>query len=175
MAKGRLARRQMWTGLGFVSPWLIGFCLFTAVPVALSLYYSLTDYSLLNRPVWVGVGNYADLMWAPDGVGGRGDPVFWKVMANTAYYAMLALPAGMAVSLGLALLLNISTPGQSLYRTIVFLPSLVPMVASAMLWLWLFNADLGLINSLLRQVGIEGPGWLTQQAWAMPAGSASIA
>jgi multiple sugar transport system permease protein len=95
--------------------------------------------------------------------------VFWKALVNTFYYAMMALPAGMLVSLGLALLLNADIRGQAIYRTIIFLPSLVPTVASAMLWLWLFNAKLGLINNLLGKVGIDGPGWLTSPEWAMPA------
>ena len=97
------------------------------------------------------------------------DPIFWKALTNTFYYALMALPASMMVSLGLALLLNADIRGQAIYRTIIFLPSLVPTVASAMLWLWLFNAKLGLINNLLGKVGIEGPGWLTTPEWALPA------
>lgn len=156
----RRDRAQLFKGLGFLSPWLVGFGAFTAVPVALSLYYSLCDYSLLQPPLYVGLNNYRDLM---------ADPVFWKAMVNTFYYAAMALPAGMLVSLGLALLLNADIRGQAVYRTIIFLPSLVPAVASAMLWLWLFNAKLGLINTMLGWVGIAGPGWLTTPEWAMPA------
>jgi multiple sugar transport system permease protein len=147
-------------GLGFLSPWIIGFLLFTLLPVGMSFYYSLCDYSLLQPPLFIGFANYRDLM---------ADPVFWKTLVNTFKYAIMALPAGMLVSLGLALLLNAPIRGQAIYRTIIFLPSLVPTVASAMLWLWLFNAKLGLINSMLRGIGIEGPGWLTTPEWAMPA------
>ena len=153
-------RAQLFKGLGFLSPWIVGFSVFTLVPVVLSLYYSLCDYSLLQAPLYVGLDNYRDLM---------ADPIFWKALVNTFYYAMMALPAGMLVSLGLALLLNADIRGQAIYRTIIFLPSLVPAVASAMLWLWLFNAKLGLINTMLGWVGIEGPGWLTTPEWAMPA------
>ena len=144
----------------FLGPWLIGFCAFTAVPVALSFYYSLCRYSLLKSPTFVGVQNYVDLMR---------DEVFWKALLNTLHYAIMALPAGLMVSLGLAMLLNVEVPGRALWRTIIFLPSLVPIVASAMLWMWLFNAKLGLVNVALAKFGIEGPAWLADPRWAMPA------
>ncbi len=152
-------RRQLVKGLAFISPWIVGFLGFTLLPILLSLYYSFCEYSLLQRPVWVGLQNYRDLM---------ADPVFWRTLWNTAYFAAFSLPGGMCVSVGLALLLNQNIRGQAVYRTIVFLPSLVPIVASSMLWLWLFNAKLGLINGLLMKLGIDGPGWLTDPNWAMP-------
>ena len=173
-------RRQLAKGLAFTSPWIIGFLAFTLTPVVLSLYYSFCDYSLLQRPAFIGTANYRELM---------ADPVFWTSLQNTFIYAAMALPAGMLVSLGLALLLNQRVPGQSVFRTMIFLPSLVPAVASAMLWLWLFNAKLGLINallgtapfqiligglnailSLLHVERIQTPiGWLTDPQWALPA------
>jgi len=153
------ARRRLLTGLAFLSPWLVGLSAFTLLPVALSLYYSFCDYSLVQRPVWVGLDNYRDLL---------GDPVFWQALRNTLHYAAMAIPAGMGVSLGLALLLNARAPGQAAFRTIIFLPSLVPVVASAMVWLWLLNADAGLVNSLLRMAGLDGPGWLIDTRWALP-------
>jgi multiple sugar transport system permease protein len=89
---------------------------------------------------------------------------------NTAYYAIVALPAAMVTALSLAMLLNAKVSGQSIYRTMIFLPSLVPAVASAMIWLWIFNTKLGLINLLLNRIGISyTPPWLTDSAWAMPA------
>jgi multiple sugar transport system permease protein len=151
---------QLSNGLAFLSPWLIGFSVFTLLPIVLSFYYSLCDYTLLQKPLYTGLDNYRAL---------TADPVFWKALVNTGYYALMALPAGMLVSLGLALLLNADVKGQAIYRTIFFLPSLVPAVASAMLWLWLFNAKLGLINVLLGKIGISGPQWLASQEWAMPA------
>ena len=150
----------MGKGLAFLSPWLIGFFVFTLVPVLLSLYYSLCDYTLLQKPVFIGATNYQTLY---------NDPVFWKALGNTFKYALLALPAAMVVSLGLALLLNADIKGQAIYRTIIFLPSLVPAVASAMLWLWLFNAQFGLINLMLGKIGIPGPPWLGNEKWALPA------
>lgn len=138
----------------------MGFMAFTLIPIALSFYYSLCDYSLLQSAAFVGLENYRGL---------AADTVFWKSLRNTLYYAAMALPAGMLVSLGLALLLNVGIKGQAFYRTIIFLPSLVPVVASSMLWLWLFNARLGLINVLLCRIGIVGPPWLASTTWAMPA------
>jgi multiple sugar transport system permease protein len=153
--------RALSRGLAFLSPWLIGFFVFTIVPISLSLYYSFCHYSLLQPPLFKGLDNYRDL---------AGDPVFWKVLQNTAVYAAMALPLGMLAALGIAMLLNSKITGVSIYRTIVFLPSLVPTVASAMLWLWLFNSKLGLINITLRAIGIQNPpGWLTDMHWAMPA------
>jgi multiple sugar transport system permease protein len=160
MSNGRTELRNTAKGLAFLSPWLVGFLVFTLTPVVLSLYYSFCDYSLLQPPVWRGLENYELL---------ARDEVFWKSLWNTLRYAVLALPAGMLVSLGLALMLNVRIRGQSVYRTIIFLPSLVPTVASAMLWLWLFNSRLGLINSFLAKLGIDGPRWLGDVRWAMPA------
>lgn len=157
----REERRNLFKGLAFVSPWVIGFAAFTAVPVALSLYYSFCDYSLTapaRLPLWIGLDNYRQLFH---------DALFWKSLTNTFYFASMALPAGMLVSLGLALLLNAKIRGQSFYRTVVFLPSLVPAVASAMIWLWMLNSRLGLFNHLLHMLGLEGPNWLSE-GMAMP-------
>jgi len=156
----KLERRNLLKGLGFLSPWLIGFAVFTAVPIALSLYYSFTDYALTapNRPaVWVGLENYRGMIH---------DQLFWKSLHNTFYYGAMALPAGMLVSLGLALMLNANIRGRAFYRTIIFLPSLIPAVASAMLWLWMFNGRMGMFNYLLRGIGLDGFDWLG--ALAMP-------
>ena len=158
----RSDRQNFFTGMAFISPWVIGFCIFTAVPVALSLYYSLCDFTVLQPPIYLGTSNYRELM---------SDEVFWKSLVNTFYYALLALPSGLAVSLGLAMLLNAKIRGQGVYRTIIFLPSLVPLVASAMLWLWLFNGKLGLLNVLLAKVGVTGPAWLSDIMFSF--GSAS--
>jgi multiple sugar transport system permease protein len=148
-------------GLAFVSPWLIGFLVFTLVPVALSLYYSFCSYSLLQPPLFKGLENYRTLAT---------DPVFWQALRNTIVYGAVALPLGMMAALCVAMLLNSKISGVSIYRTIVFLPSLVPAVASAMLWLWLFNSKLGLINTTLAALGVsEPPQWLASPRWAMPA------
>jgi len=154
-------RNNFFKGIGFVSPWLIGFALFTAIPMALSLYYSFCDYALTSpthAPLWIGLENYRLLLR---------DALFWKSLRNTMYYASIALPAGMLVALGLALMLNAPIRGVAFYRAMVFLPSLVPAVASAMIWLWMFNGRLGLFNFLLGKLGVNGPDWLDEH-WAMP-------
>ena len=148
-------------GLAFLSPWLVGFFVFTLIPISLSLYYSFCRYSLLQPPLFRGLENYRAL--------GK-DPIFWKVLGTTVIFASTSLPLGMVAALGIAMLLNSKIRGVTIYRTIVFLPSLVPTVASAMLWLWMFNAKLGLVNVALRAIGVsDPPGWLTDVRWALPA------
>ena len=155
----RTDRRNLLKGLAFLSPWIIGFLCFTAIPVGLSVYYSVSDYSLLQPPLFRGMENYRDLI---------SDDVFWTSIRVTLLYAAVALPVGMLIALGLAMLLNVKIAGQSIYRTIIFLPSLVPAVASAMLWLWLLNGELGLINNVLRAIGIsKPPNWLGSDQWAL--------
>jgi multiple sugar transport system permease protein len=154
-------RRNLFKGLAFLSPWIIGFAAFTLLPIILSFYFSLCDYTLLQTPVLRGLENYRDLAH---------DPVFWQSLRVTMTFALLALPLGMILALGLALLLNVNIRGQSIYRTIIFLPSLVPAVALAMIWLWLYNPKLGLINHALRKLHIsDPPGWLSDPHWSLPA------
>jgi len=156
-------RKNILTGLMFISPWLTGFVLFLAVPFCLTIYYSFCDFSLLQPPVFRGLENYRELMH---------DEVFWKSLSTTFIYAAFALPIGILISLMLAILLNSPVPGQAAWRTIVFLPSLVPAVANAMLWLWMFNRSNGLINGFLESIGVSQdnrPNWLGTPAWAMPA------
>jgi multiple sugar transport system permease protein len=162
--------KQLGKGLSFLSPWLIGFSVFTLLPIGMSLAFSFCDYPLIQPPVNVGVENYRSMLWARNATGGYGDPVFWKSLWNTTLFTAMFLPAGMLVSLGLALLLNVRIRGQAVYRTIIYLPTLVPAVASAILWRWIFNADYkqGLLNSVLHRMGYDPIGWLSLQSWAMP-------
>jgi multiple sugar transport system permease protein len=146
-------------GMIFISPWIVGFLVFTLLPVVMSLYLSFCNYSLLQPPLFRGFYNFRLLAV---------DPTFWKVVWNTAIYAMIALPLGMVVALGIAVLLNSNIRGLGIYRTIIFLPSLVPAVASAMVWWWLYNAKLGLINLALESVGVRNPpAWLQDERYAM--------
>ena len=96
------------------------------------------------------------------------DTDFWIVLRNTAVYAAIALPLGTIVALFLAILLNTNVPGRTLWRAIIFVPTLVPLVATAMIWLWMFNGQYGVLNAVLRRIGIEGPNWLTDPHWTMP-------
>jgi multiple sugar transport system permease protein len=146
-------------GYAFIAPWLVGFAAFVLLPTLLSLYYAFHDYRLTDTILFVGWDNFRDLYH---------DELFWRTLGNTLKYAAMALPAGLAVSLGLALLLNVQIPGQPLFRTIIFLPSLVPAVAGAMVWLWLLNGRQGLVNLLLSYVGITGPSYLADPRWVLP-------
>ena len=152
--------RTLLTGLAFCSPWILGFLIFTVYPVGASIYYSFCDYDVLSKPVWIGALNYRD-MWT--------DAVFWKSLRNTFYYASVSLPFGMVLSLLVAVLLNNSVVGRPAFRTFFFLPSLVPVVAIAMLWLWIFNGKFGLLNYALKLIHVTGPNWLAEERWVMPA------
>ncbi|MGA2443440.1 MAG: sugar ABC transporter permease [Tepidisphaeraceae bacterium] len=154
-------RRNFFKGIAFISPWIVGFAVFTAVPIGLSFYYSFCDFALTaprRAPLWIGLDNYQQLFH---------DVVFWKSLRNTLYYASMALPAGMLVSLGLALMLNARIRGQTVYRAIIFLPSLVPAFASAMIWMWMFNPTMGVFNMLLGKLHLPPPDWLGERM-AMP-------
>jgi multiple sugar transport system permease protein len=152
-------RHNLLKGLGFISPWVIGFAIFGIYPLAASLYYSFCDYDILNEPAYVGTLNYQEMV---------GDSVFWISVYNTAYFALFSIPLGLVTALMIAVLLNQKVVGRSVFRTVYFLPSIVPLVGVAMIWLWIFNGDLGLINHALSLVGIQGPGWLTDEQWVKP-------
>lgn len=156
----RYETKQLAKGLAFLSPWLVGFAIFMLLPVILSFYYSLCEFSGLQPPMYIGAGNYRELL---------ADPVFRVSIRNSLYYALLTIPTSLIVSLALAMLLNVKVIGQSIFRAIIFLPSLVPIVASAMVWMWLYNGKIGMINHVLSLVGITGPAWLSDPNWTLPA------
>lgn len=133
----------------FVAPWAAGLLIFTLFPFASSLYYSFTDYSVLRPPTPAGLANYQEL---------ARDELFRKAFVNTFAYAALALIPGIMVALGLAKVLSANVRGTSLYRAAIYIPHLVPTVASSILWMWMLNADQGLLNALLRPV-LEVVGW----------------
>jgi len=153
-------RRNLRNGLLFVAPWIIGFLCFQLYPLLASLYYSFTTYSILDPGSWVGLANYQAMLTQ--------DQQFWTGVGNTLYYALISVPVGLLISFALAMLLNVRLPEMAWYRTIYFLPTLVPAVAGSFLFLWLLNPEFGLVNSLLRYIGITGPGWLTDPAWSKP-------
>ena len=144
----------------FVAPWILGSVVFILYPVVASAIYSVCEYSVLMKPVYIGAGNYRDLL---------DDDVFRLSLWNTVKFGLASLPLGIIVSLGLAALLHINAVGRATFRAIFFLPSLVPVVANAMVWLWMFNGEYGLINYGLRLVGVQGPNWLSEVGWAMTA------
>lgn len=148
----RQQRRFFWLGLLFVSPWLIGFLVFNVYPICSAIYYSFCDYSIFTPPKWVGLKNYTALFH---------DKLIWKSLWNTAYVTVIGLPIGLIVSLCLALLLHQKVKGLPIFRTMFYLPTVVPIVASAMLFLWVLNPEYGILNVGLRAIGIEGPAWLS--------------
>jgi len=151
-------KRRDWVGYAFIAPWLIGFLLFTAGPFLASIYFSFTRYNVVTPPVWVGTANYEALF--------QQDPLFWKSLGVTFRYALVAVPLGVVIAVILALFLNLNIKGIAVYRTIFFLPSIVPTVATSMIFLWILNPQIGLINGLLRSFGIIGPAWLADPNWA---------
>jgi multiple sugar transport system permease protein len=154
-------RRDLRNGLLFASPWLVNLAVFIAYPIAASFYFSLCSYDALRRPRWVGLENYRILFTE--------DPLFWTSLWNTLYIVALGLPVTMAISLGIALLMNQRLKGMAFYRTLYYLPSITPVVATSALWLWLLNPEIGLVNNLLGKVGVQGPGWLASPDWSKPA------
>ncbi len=153
-------RRNRRLGLLFTAPWLIGFAIFTIYPFAASIVLSFTQYSVLSPPKFIGWSNYLDLFR---------DPLFWTSMYNTFYFAAFSVPLGAIIGVLLALLLNQDVKGLPVYRTVYYLPSIVPVVASAIVWMWLLNPYYGIINAILERFGIPGPGWIADPAWSKPA------
>lgn len=158
------SRRQLRAGLGFTALWVVGLGVFTAYPVLASVYYSFCDYSVLTSPVCIGTENYQRL-WQDD--------LFWRALRNTLYFAVFSVPLGAIASLSLALLLNQDVRGRPFFRALFYLPSIVPAVASSMLWLWIFNGQYGLLNYVLTPIlgiiGLQPPIWLADPNWAKPA------
>ena len=154
------AMRTTLTGLLWVSPWLIGAAVFVFAPMVMSLYYAFTDYPLLEPPMWTGLGNFRAML---------DDPTFKRVVWNTTLFAVLSIPIYTVVALVLAALLAGRVRFSRVYQACIFIPTLVPLIASAMVWMWLFNGENGLINRALALVGIAGPTWLVDAKWVMPA------
>lgn len=153
-------RRQALTGLAFASPFLIGFAVFIAYPVAASGYYSFTDLNLFQPPHWVGLANYAEM---------AGDEDFWMALGNTVYLTAVGVPLSILIAISGALVLNLPVRGQPVFRALVYLPSIVPVVVGGYLWRWLLNAQYGFVNYFLGLVGLDGPGWLVEPEWGKPA------
>ncbi len=155
-----LSRRRMLWGLLFVSPWLIGVLGLVLYPMALSLYYSFTNYDIVGPSQFVGISNYQELL---------NDPEFRQALENTLYLVVVMVPLSLLASLGYALLLNLRVYGQRMFRTILYLPQMVPTVAAAILWIWVLNPKYGLINTVLGWFGVLGPLWLNSIQWSKPA------
>jgi len=150
--------KQNLVGYLFISPWLIGFIAFTFWPFIRSIYLSFTRYNIVTEPKWVGLANYKMLLTQ--------DELFYKSAWVTIKYAIVAVPLGIVAGVALALLLNINVKGMSVFRTIFYLPSIVPTVATSVVFMWLLNPNIGLVNRILAVVGVQGPAWLSTSPWA---------
>lgn len=156
----RLRKREALMGYLFISPWLVGLLTFTLGPVLASLILSFTAWQVSAPPVWIGLDNYRELF---------ADQAMYKSLYNTVFLTALGVPLNTVAGLSIALLMNQKVRGISIFRTIWYLPSILSSVAVAVLWLWILNPRYGLVNRALALVGIQGPGWLTDPAWAKPA------
>ena len=147
-------------GFLFSLPWLIGFLLFSLYPIVMSAYYSFTDFSAIKDPVWVGLKNYQDLLK---------DKLFWQSLQNTILYVVISVPVTILVSLLLAALLKVVRVGKAFFRSVFFLPSIFPVVASTMIWLLILDSISGYLNRFLNLFGIPSVNWLGNPAWTKPA------
>lgn len=154
-----LRQRELLAALAFISPWFIGFIVFTAGPMVASLVLSFTNYDVINPPSWVGLANYERLLQ---------DPRIELSITNSFFYAALHVPLMMAVAMALALILNQVGRAAGFFRTVFYLPSVTPAVAVGTLWLWILNPRVGLLNRGLAMLGIDGPGWTTDPDWIKP-------
>jgi multiple sugar transport system permease protein len=154
-----MARREAIFGYLFIAPWLVGFLIWTLGPMVASLVLSFTEYKIIAPPSFIGLQNYVAIF--------TNDPSFWDAIRVTLSYALFSVPVGLAVSLVIALLLNQRLPGIRIWRTIYYLPAVVSGVAVAMLWIWVFHSQFGILNLTLRMVGIKGPAWLGDPDWAL--------
>ena len=118
------------SGFLFALPWMIGFLVFSFYPIAMSAYYSFTDFNAIKEPTWVGLENYRRLF---------ADPLFYKSMANTLFFVIVSVPLTITLSLVMAMLLNLKVRGRALFRSVFFIPSILPLVASTMIWIWILD------------------------------------
>ncbi len=155
-----LARREAISFYILILPWLIGFLAFMAYPMLRSLYLSFTSYNLLSPPQWVGLQNFERIF---------SDADFWQSLKVTLLYALGSVPGGTIIALALAMVLSQKLRGVNIWRTIFFMPSILSSIAVAVLWLFVFRPEGGLLNLILSWFGIQGPDWLLSEYWALPA------
>jgi len=155
----RAETRECLWGFLFAVPWLLGLLIFIVGPILVSLYLSVTKYDVITSPEFIGLANYGRAFFE--------DELFWPSLGRTFRYALGVVPFSLIGALLIALLLNQGYRGTNLFRTLYFLPHLTPAVAMAILWRWLLQPSVGPVNYFLGQIGIKGPGWLTDPKWAL--------
>src|ERR1700691_6537819 len=151
--------RRLWLGLLCVSPWIIGFCGFYLYPFFATLYYSFTSFTGIGNPTFTGLANFDGLIH---------DATFRTALFNTFYYTIIEAAFSTVAALGLAMLLNMNVRGQAFYRTLFYIPSVVPVVASSLIFVWIFQPSFGIVNSLLSDIHVTRPAWFFAIAWSKP-------
>jgi len=159
LGKSPIYWKRALEGYMFISPWIIGFAIFTAGPLIGSFTISLTEWNIVGTPRFIGLKNYEAMLQ---------DKLFWQSLKVTTLY-LFNVPLNLTLGLLLAILLNQKVRGLGIFRTIFYLPSVTAGVATSLLWMWIFNPRFGMINILLKEVGITGPAWLGSETWALPA------
>lgn len=163
-------RRRRWltssgeetvSGWVAISPWVIGFVIFTAGPIIASLYLSFSDYDFIRPLRWAGLDNYRQIF--------NQDIYFKKSLVNSIIYTALYVPLHVGLSLGVALLLNQARRARGIFRTLFYLPSMTPAVATAILWIWILNPQVGVVNQVLRILHLPAPAWTVDPFWMKPA------
>jgi multiple sugar transport system permease protein len=159
-ARFSLRKRGALTGYLFISPVVLGYLIWVAGPMLVAVWLSLTDWDMLRPATFVGLENYRTMLQ---------DDLFWKSLAVTFYFTLVSVPLSLACSFIVALLMNVNVRGISFFRLLFYLPSIVPAVANAVLWVWVLNSEFGLLNTLLNWLGLPKILWLQDPNWAMPA------
>ena len=154
----KLFNKKNLTIFAFTSPWVIGFLSFGIYPIIISFYYSLCQYDVLREPMFIGLENYRTILYE--------DAYFWKTIWNTLYYTIFRVPINIFLSLLIAILLNRTLKASGLIRATFFLPSLISGVALSVIWIWIFNPQIGLLNTILAFFGLKGPLWLQEENWS---------
>ena len=168
IAGQKAVRRSSWrrnetmTGWMFALPAILGFLILTLIPMVVSLFLSMTDYSAFKSEIrFNGLDNYKTMF-------GSTELYFSESLKATAYYAVLNVPASLLVAFLIALALNTNIRGRGIFRSIFYLPSIVPAVASCVVWMWLLNQQYGLLTTLVKQLGMGTPGWLWDKKTVIP-------
>jgi multiple sugar transport system permease protein len=159
-SRRRAAWRRRGTVLAFLSPWIAGFTIFFGYPLVMTAYYSFTHYDLLSAPRWIGLANYRFLF--------QGDQQVWPAVRNTLWFVVVAVPANALFAFGVALILSRARRGVGFFRTVFYLPALVPPVAATLGFVYLLNPGTGPVNTLLGHLGIDGPLWFDSPQWSKP-------
>lgn len=158
--KRRRVSEEATAGWISISPWIIGFLIFTLGPLLASFYFSFTSYDVLSRPRWIGLDNYERLL--------TNDSTFFKALRNTAVYTALYVPLHLISALVVSLLLNEARQWKGIFRTVFYLPSITPAIATAYLWVLILNPNDGLVNNSLRFFHLPAPGWTVDPLWTKP-------